>query len=130
MRNKRTKRLAIALLTAALAGCGGDTATPTPRQDAAMTGDQAKLEAALATAPAEINNKDSGNNTPLHNAVLSDNRVAIQFLIDHHANLEPVDEDGQTPLSFAADKGKTEAAKLLIAAGANVNTKDQHLRTP
>lgn len=45
-------------------------------------------------------------------------------------DLENTDADGHTPLSIAAANGLTEATRLLMRAGANVNTRSLNLATP
>ncbi|HCO93844.1 MAG TPA: hypothetical protein DIU00_07835 [Phycisphaerales bacterium] len=66
--------------------------------------------------------------TPLHMAVLSDQREIAQFLIDQGANINAPakDEYGGTPLHWAAVLGRVEIARQLIDAGANVNVSDKN----
>jgi len=70
--------------------------------------------------------------TPLHIAVLSDQRKVARFLIDKGAdiNAPAKDEYGGTPLHWAAVLGRVEMAKQLIDAGANVNAMDENGYTP
>ncbi|MHC4177607.1 MAG: ankyrin repeat domain-containing protein [Planctomycetota bacterium] len=70
--------------------------------------------------------------TPLHLAVLSDQREIAEFLIEKRANLnaKAKDEHGGTPLHWAAVLGRIEIARRLIEAGADVNAKDNHGFTP
>jgi len=70
--------------------------------------------------------------TPLHIAVLSDQREVARFLIDKGANINAPakDEYGGTPLHWAAALGRVEIARQLIDAGANVNLRDKNGYTP
>ena len=70
--------------------------------------------------------------TPLHLAVLYDQREIAQFLIERRANLNAraKDKHGGTPLHWAAALGRVEMAGLLIRAGADVNAKDNNGFTP
>jgi len=70
--------------------------------------------------------------TPLHIAVLSDQRKVARFLIDKDANINAPaqDEYGGTPLHWAAVLGRVEIARQLIDAGANVNATDKNGYTP
>ena len=43
--------------------------------------------------------------------------------------MDPRDKQGRTPLFLAAERGGTEAVKLLINNGANVRVKDVDLRS-
>jgi ankyrin repeat protein len=58
--------------------------------------------------------------------------AAFKFVLDHGANVNTVDDEGRTPLLYAANSNKlpVEAVKLLIAAGANVNAKTEDGWTP
>lgn len=66
--------------------------------------------------------------TPLHMAVLSNQREVARFLIDQGANVNAPaqDEYGGTPLHWAAVLGRVEMARQLIDAGANVNARDKN----
>ncbi len=70
--------------------------------------------------------------TPLHIAVLSDQRKVARFLIDKGANINTPakDQHGGTPLHWAAVLGRVEIAGQLIDAGANVNDMDKNGNTP
>ena len=70
--------------------------------------------------------------TPLHMAVLSDQRKVARFLIDQGANINAPakDQHGGTPLHWAAILGRVEIARQLIDAGANVNDMDKNGNTP
>ena len=70
--------------------------------------------------------------TPLHLAVLFDQREIAQFLIESGANLNvrAKDKHGGTPLHWAAALGRVEMARRLIQADADVNAKDNNGFTP
>ena len=70
--------------------------------------------------------------TPLHMAVVSDQREVARFLINQGANINAPaqDEYGGTPLHWAAVLGRVEMTRLLIDAGANVNVIDENGYTP
>ena len=70
--------------------------------------------------------------TPLHMAVLSDQREIAHFLIKEGANINAPaqDEYGGAPLHWAAVLGRVEIARQLIDAGANVNAIDKNGYTP
>jgi len=70
--------------------------------------------------------------TPLHLAVLADQREVVQYLVEQGADLKAKAKDthGGTPLHWAAALGRVEMARLLIEAGADVNALDNHGFTP
>ena len=70
--------------------------------------------------------------TPLHMAILSDQRAVAGYLIGQGANINvpAKDEYGGTPLHWAAVLGRVEMARQLIDAGANVNARDKNDYTP
>ena len=65
--------------------------------------------------------------TPLHLAVLFDQRAMVEFLIDSGAsiNAPAKDEYGGAPLHWAAVLGRVEIARRLVDAGADVNVMDK-----
>ena len=70
--------------------------------------------------------------SPLHIAVLSDQKEVAEFLIDNGADLNAKadDEYGGTPLHWAAAFGKQQMVILLVEAGADVNAPDNNGFTP
>jgi len=70
--------------------------------------------------------------TPLHIAVLSDQRKIAQFFIEQRANIDAKakDEHGGTPLHWAAVLSRIDIARQLIDAGADINAKDNNGYTP
>jgi uncharacterized protein len=70
-------------------------------------------------------NKKPGTETPavdIHTAVVSDNKEAVKQHIAAGTNINEKDPfGGSSPLISAALFGKTEIAKILIDAGADIN---------
>jgi ankyrin repeat protein len=64
---------------------------------------------------------DDVSGTALHYAVRRDDRDMIELLIDGGAGLEVRDSDGATPLCLAAERGRLDLVRLLLARGANPN---------
>jgi ankyrin repeat protein len=48
----------------------------------------------------------------------------VRALLKQDANVRVTDENGKTPLIWAAEKGRTEIVRLLLAAGADAQTRD------
>jgi ankyrin repeat protein len=51
--------------------------------------------------------------TPLHAAVLADNRETVALLIEKGANAAAANQSGATPLDTAAQNGDKDMMKLL-----------------
>jgi ankyrin repeat protein len=62
--------------------------------------------------------------TPLHMAARRGNADVIQALLDEGAEIEFRDSAGETPLRRAVNCNKVEAARLLLARGANPDSED------
>jgi ankyrin repeat protein len=54
----------------------------------------------------------------------------IQLLLEKGADSNLGDNDGRTPLAWAAEKGREETVKILLENGANVNSTDNYGQTP
>src|SRR5690349_9130166 len=59
--------------------------------------------------------------TNLVTAVQDENRAAVMSLLKQKGNVNTQDEDGSTPLAWAALRCNVEIAQLLLKAGANPN---------
>ena len=68
--------------------------------------------------------------TPLHVAVLKGHKETAELLIQHSAEVNAKDNDGETPLHDAALKGQTETAELLIDKGADLYAQNDEEKTP
>ncbi len=75
--------------------------------------------------------KGSGG-SPLHIAVLANQKAVAEFLIDNGAdlNVKADDEYGGTPLHWAAAFSIKEMVILLVEAGADINASDNSGYTP
>ncbi len=55
---------------------------------------------------------------------------AVYAFVADGVDINTADEDGRTPLHWAADNAQAETAQQLLALGANVNARDHAGRTP
>ncbi len=86
---------------------------------------------ALAGAGAELNVADEDGETPLHSAIRRNRLAVASFLLEHGADTEGRNMRGRTPLLLVArETGNLEMARLLIAAGADVNAVSRYDETP
>lgn len=85
----------------------------------------------LLSHGASVNARDAAGRTALHRACDGSHRVVISFLLEKaKADPNAADNDGETPLHLAAAAGDTNAAALLVPAGAKVNVRDAKGYTP
>ncbi len=102
----------------------------TPLQHAVMA-EQADVVLVLLNAGSDTEVKsDVAGNTALHWAVIGDNLEILRALLTRGANLEVRNNDGLTPLIFAAANNKPVPVNLLVSKGANVEARDNYNRTP
>jgi ankyrin repeat protein len=67
---------------------------------------------------AKLDNQDEKGNTPLHSAILNDQRVSAKYLINRGASLDIANQEGLTPLGLAKQKGNQDIIRMLIQFGA------------
>lgn len=105
----------------------------------------------LLTYGTPVNVRDSDDNTPLHLAASAHQRTMTTLLLKHGANIEAVNNAGQTPLLCALGylrtdyfnnssnstgtreeslRAEQQYAMLLISAGANIKVADKKGETP
>ncbi|OQY33870.1 MAG: hypothetical protein B6241_06560 [Spirochaetaceae bacterium 4572_59] len=79
----------------------------------------------LVNAGANINQVSSDrNNTALMDAASEGHTEIITYLIDNGAELEIISKSGQTALVLSVGNKQIDAAKILLKAGSNPETKD------
>ena len=66
----------------------------------------------------------------LMDAVRTADRAAVRSLLQQKADVNAAEPDGMTALHWAAQRGDSETAELLIGAGANVNATTRYGVTP
>lgn len=74
--------------------------------------------------------KDDKGLTPLHVAVLHDQLVIVDFLLDHDTDINAVDSDGMTALHYACVKGHQNILLLMLHANADPAMTDSRGNTP
>ena len=92
----------------------------------------------LLSKGADINNVNKRKRTPLHEAIVSDQKNSncnklqiVKLLIDNGAKINTQSKDTKSsPLSSATAYGLTSIVKLLLSNGAKKNVKDNEKMTP
>ena len=68
-----------------------------------------------------ISHTTEGGQTLLHLAAFLGFTTLVDFLLEHHIDVDARDKNGYTALHFAALKQTTSCARLLVGAGADVD---------
>ena len=93
----------------------------TPLMTAARMGSVDVMKLLLAHG-ANVNAKETrGAQTALMWAVAEKHAEAARVMIEHGADIHARSKRGFTPLLFAAQQGDVDSARILLAAGADVN---------
>lgn len=79
----------------------------------------------LINMGADVNLADEGGATALHLAARQGNVEAVNLLIKYDAVLDMADAEGWTPLMRATAGERKDVARVLIEAGADVETKNE-----
>jgi len=130
-------RLLLLLIGVALLAANAPIASAQDPQsqlwDAAISGDTAAISQALA-AGAKIDSLDTRRNQngrrALNWAAWYNRAAAVQLLIEKGAPLEAENRTGFTPLHHAAEAGSLDAARILLANGADPNHGNNEGRLP
>jgi len=116
---------------------------PTPLESAAANGNAAMVKLFLeAGANPNINRWGcyprlqndclfySGTQTPLHYAAIKNYLEIIKILLDHGADINMQNDEGNTALHFAVGANKPEMVNLLLSAGADRYIRNKQGYTP
>ena len=79
---------------------------------------------------ADVNVKDTIEDTPLHNASIRGNTRIAELLLEHGADVNPRGYCHCTPLYKASEHGHLELAQLLLVRGADVHLRGHEDWTP
>ena len=74
----------------------------------------------LLEAGYDVDNRDDGDNTALHEAAWRGADDLARLLLDFHADVDAKNLDDFTPLMYAAQRGHLSTVKLLLDRGASV----------
>lgn len=92
--------------------------------DAANAKYLAKVKALLEENPEFVSSRDDNGQTPLHSAVVRNNKDVAALLLANKADVNAKDDTGHTPLHSAVLRYQTDLAELLLANKADINAKD------
>ena len=92
--------------------------------------DEVRVIDLLAQHGADVNARDAGGDTPLHEAAYRGSIPGLTELITKGANVNARNNHGVTPLHNAAFVGTPERIKLLRDKGADVTAKKDDGKTP
>ena len=96
-----------------------------PLMMAALKG-QTELAQRLIARGADVNKPGWA---PLHYAATSGSLPMLRLLLEQNAYIDAESPNGTTPLMMAAQYGSEDAAKLLLAEGADPTLRNQHKLT-
>jgi ankyrin repeat protein len=75
----------------------------------------------------EVDSRNKHGYTPFFRAWKSGrNPDILQLFLDYHADVRVYDDNGNTPLHFAAEIGNLKLAQILLGRNADVNSQNNH----
>lgn len=91
----------------------------------------ADIISVLVNAGARVNEQDSEGFSALHAAAVCRNPKILKTLIhEHHADINHCLLNGSRPIHSAASRGTAEHVRILLDAGASIDSKNDSGRTP
>lgn len=118
---QRQYTVATILLAFLLAGVSGKAQGIKELNSAIQIGDAKKVDKILKDKKVNLNDSDEEGMTPLMNAVQGGNIPLIKTILKKKVDLETKNKLGDTALAMAVGEDQSDAAKILINAGANVD---------
>lgn len=88
---------------------------------AARSRDVADCSRMLKDKPELVNSVEAGGYSALHFAAFNGDVEMLQLLLEHKADLNAENFDGNTPLVMAVKGNQRESIRMLVNAGADVN---------
>ena len=95
----------------------------TPAHYAARNGD-VDMILLLAKFKADFNREANDHWKPVHCAAFAGKRLALLALLDNGAEVDARNQHGHTPLIYAANHGRVDDVRQLLARGASMITQD------
>jgi ankyrin repeat protein len=97
-----------------------------PIYAAVKSGNLQSVTALLAADPGRLNgcHDDFNASAPLHVAAECGHVDIVKHLLSAGAQVDVLNQDRDTPLTYAVMKNRTEVVKILVKAGANVRHKN------
>lgn len=109
-------------------------ATAKPRLETVMTDEEEaeirRIQVLVQNSPDLINALDNEGKSPLHRAASRGQRMVVQHLLDHGADVNQPCRTKETALHLAATVGHNAVVKLLLERKANVDARDNAGWTP
>jgi ankyrin repeat protein len=103
---------------------------PNPLSEAVAVGSK-EIVSYLIEKGADVNKIDDMGFAPVHNAVFKEvNSEILTLLLEHGANPDIKDPNGETPLFYAVRNRDPEKVKILLDHGARLNVTNNKGETP
>ena len=88
------------------------------------------LGQSVSTLSNIVNDEKWSSNEAIFDAVVNGDNTKLQECLKSNININMKDENGLTPLHFAADRGYDLIVSILIQSGANTESCDNDGKTP
>ena len=119
--------LGLTQLLGDLSGEGAQSADAygnTPLHQSCYNGQSEVVKTILSAGNADINATNDEGMTPLYFAVMQNNLLIAELLLEAGADVNVRDNDGDAPLHLAAENENEYITKKLLAHGANINERN------